>query len=227
MLSNPMLDAFEQAIASEADVAGARDEVIARYGFAVPTEEAVAAIARRSPCGVVELGAGAGYWAHVLSERGVEVVAFDIEPAPSAGNTWFAGTQPWHPLHRGDETVVGDHRERTLLVVWPTKDEIWAATALEHYHDAGGDCVAYVGEAPGGRTGDDVFHALLGELTTCVQCAYGSTTAPCICGVEPRWRRTESVALPHWPDFHDDLHIFGRRPAGGRARGLRRHRAGR
>ena len=216
VLANPLLDAFEMATAAGGDIDGVCSQLITRYGFAVPSDEALTAIERCSPRGVVELGAGTGYWAFLLQQRGVDVVAFDVEPAPSAQNEWFAGTQPWHPVHRGDHDVVGQHPERTLLIVWPTKNEIWAATALERYYDAGGECVAFVGEGPGGRTGDDVFHALLGELTTCLQCDYGSTTSPCICSAEARWSRSETVALPHWSGYHDDLHIFNRRPLGTR-----------
>jgi hypothetical protein len=212
-----------EATAIGAEIDGCRNRLIARYGFAVPSEEALAAIGRCSPRGVLEIGAGAGYWAYLLQQRGVDVVAFDIHPAPAAQNRWFAGTRPWHPVHRGDHAVVGAHLERTLLVVWPTKNEIWAASAVERYHDAGGECLVYVGEGPGGRTGDDVFHALLGELITCVSCEYGSTTAPCICGVESRWRRSATVALPHWPDYHDDLHIYTRQAP--EARSPRRTRA--
>lgn len=211
VLANPMLDAFEKATAA-GHIDGMRRQLITRYGFAVPSDEALTTIERCSPQGVVELGAGTGYWAFLLQQRGIDVVAFDVEPAPSERNEWFAGTQPWHPVHRGDHGVVGQHPRRTLLIVWPTKNEIWAATALERYYDAGGECVAFVGEGPGGHTGDDVFHALLGELTTCLQCEYGSTTSPCICSVEPRWSRSETIALPHWSGYHDDLHIFIRRP---------------
>lgn len=214
--ANPLLDAFEMATAAGADMEGVRGQLVTRYGFAVPSDEALTAIERCSPRGVVELGAGTGYWAHLLQQRGIDVVAFDVEPAPSSQNTWFAGTQLWHPVHRGDHAVVDQHPVRTLLIVWPTKDEIWAATALERYHDAGGECIAYVGEGPGGRTGDDVFHALLGELTVCLQCEHGSTTSPCICRIEPRWSRSQTVALPHWPGYHDDLHIYVRRPQGTR-----------
>src|SRR6266540_6122950 len=137
--------------------------------------------------------------------------------APATGPTCSI-SQPWHPVHHGDHDVAGEHPHRTLLIVWPTKNEIWAATAVERYYDADGECLVYVGEGPGGRTGDDVFHALLGELTSCIQCDYGSTTSPCTCSVEARWRRTETVALPHWPDYHDDLHIYHRQPPGSRQR---------
>ena len=222
--ANPLLDAFKEATASVSDMDATRSQLIARYGFAIPSDEALGAISRCSPRGVIEVGAGTGYWAYVLRQAGVDVVAFDIAPAPAAQNKWFAGTRPWHPVQHGDYDVVGHQPERTLLVVWPTKNEIWAAMAAELYHDAGGECLLYVGEGPGGRTGDDVFHALLGELTTCVQCEYGSTTSPCICSVAARWRRSETVALPHWPGYHDDLHIYTRRGHKARPRWRRGHR---
>lgn len=226
---NPLFDAFDQAMSGVADVAETRRELIARYGFAIPTDQALEAIRRCSPAGVVEVGAGTGYWAHALQHRGVDVAAFDVHPAPSPRNQWFAGTRPWHAVHHGDHRVAERFPDRTLLIVWPTKNEIWAASAVEQYHEAGGSCVAYVGEGPGGHTGDDVFHALLGDLSACAQCAYGSTTSPCICGVRARWSRTETIVLPHWPGYDDNLHIYTRRsgirPSGGR-QSVRRWRRG-
>jgi len=211
IFANPLLDVFEEAMARGSDISEQRTKSITEYGFAVPTDNALDVIQQCSPGGVVEIGAGAGYWAHLLHQRGVDVEAFDIEPAPSLANKWFAGTQPWHPVQCADHNVVGDHPGRTLLIVWPPKNEVWAAAAVERYFEVGGTCVAYVGEGPGGHTGDDVFHAALGELVTCVQCAYGSMTSPCICGVEPRWCRNETIVLPHWPGYHDDLRIYTRR----------------
>ena len=197
---------------SGAETVETRNIAIAKYALAIPTDQALDRIRQCSPGGVVEVGAGAGYWAHALHQRGVDVEAYDIEPAPSSRNKWFAGTTPWYPVQRGDHNVVADQPGRTLLIVWPTKNEVWAAAALERYFEAGGACVAYVGEGPGGRTGDDVFHALLGDLVTCAQCAYGAMTSPCICGIEPRWRSTDTIVLPHWTGYHDDLRIYTRRP---------------
>ena len=231
-LLNPLLDAFNQAMVAGAGIDDTRRVMIARFGFAIPTDQALVAIGRCSPAGVVEIGAGTGYWAHLLQQRGVDVAAFDIEPAPSPQNPWFAGTRPWHPVQHGDHDVAGRHPDRTMLIVWPTRNEIWAASAVERYLDAGGACVIYVGEGPGGHTGDDVFHALLGELTTCAQSVYGSTTSPCICSVAARCRRTETIALPHWPGYTDDLRIYTRqappRPSGRRRRWVnpRRRRTG-
>ena len=210
--ANPLRDAFNRVMLAGGDFVDTRTELIAMYGFAIPTDQALHRIGRWSPAGVVEIGAGTGYWAHALQRCGVDVAAFDIEPAPSPQNRWFAGTPAWYAVQRGDHTVAGRFPDRTLLTVWPTKNDIWAAEAVERYHDAGGACVVYVGEGPGGRTGDDVFHALLGDIMTCVQCEYGSTTSPCICRVDARWRRSETIVLPHWPGYHDDVHLYTRQP---------------
>lgn len=200
--------------ASKSDIEQVRREAVSRYAFAIPTADALRAIARVSPQGVIEIGAGAGYWAGLLHQFGVDIVAFDPEPAPSSNNTWFSGTHPWHDVLRGDHHQVSQHPQRSLLVVWPTKNEIWAAEALERYFVCGGQCVIYVGEPPGGRTGDDVFHAILGDLTTCRQCRLGLDTTPCVCGVTRRWQRSATVTLPHWQGYDDDLHIYSRRPEG-------------
>lgn len=216
VVANPLLTLLRSAVAGTAagtvDLEAARRDAIAKYAFAVPTTDAVQAIASASPHGVIEIGAGAGYWAMQVHEHGVDVIAFDPEPAPSPDNTWFSGSEPWHVVVRGDHHEVSRHPQRSLLIVWPTKNEFWAAEAIEWFFVAGGQCVIYVGEPPGGRTGDDVFHAMLGDLTTCRQCRLGLDTAPCICGVTPRWKRSATVSLPHWPGCDDDLHIYTRRP---------------
>lgn len=183
---------------------------ITRYGFSIPSDEALQAVAGFSPRGVVEIGAGTGYWSRLLYELGVDVVAYDLAPPPSPTNRWFAGSQPWYWVRRGDETVVDLHPDRTLLIVWPTRNDTWAARASERFHQAGGQRFAYVGEGPGGRTGDDCLHAVLGGYDRCWMCAYGVANAPCICSIRARWRRRASMELTHWDGMHDDLHLYDR-----------------
>ena len=217
---NPLLDFYNAAIALPATATQARTDAIRTYGFSIPTDDALEHIERRSPGGVVEIGAGTGYWAHLLDRRGVDVRAFDIDPAPSSANKWFAGTQPWHRVEIGDHTVVDQSATRTLVIVWPTKNEAWASAALERYHTAGGRCVVFVGELGGGRTGDEAFHAHLGNIDLCLQCEYGVLTSPCICDIQQLWTRQTTVVLPHWPGYDDDLHIYIRldRPTARRRR---------
>lgn len=130
---NPLLDAFNAAVEAQDASPDARANAIAKYAFAIPTDEALEQVVACSRAGVVEVGAGTGYWAHMLACRAVDVLAFDVEPAPSRGSPWFAGTEPWHPVQCADHGVAGRLPERTLLIAWPTKNDIWASVALEQY----------------------------------------------------------------------------------------------
>jgi hypothetical protein len=222
-IGNPYLDEFSR-LEVEAR-SEARDRFIARYGFAVPTDDALSRIRAVSPDGVVEIGAGTGYWARLLHDRGVDIEAYDVAPPSPAGSRahpGFAESTPWYEVREGDESAAADAPPSTLLLVWPTRDQVWPAAAAQRYHEAGGATLVFVGEGPGGRTGDDVFHAVLGEMPRCNQCTYGVADAPCICGVTPLWRRVAEHRIPTWPGFDDTVRIYERRPPG-----TRRHTAAR
>ena len=207
--ANPLLDAWVDAVANGRDPQ-ARDELVRRYSFAVPDERALDAIRGLSARGLIEVGAGTGYWARLLAERGVDVVAVDVAPAPSSRNTWFAGTAAWWDVEMGDESRVDDHGDRTLLLVWPTRNETWPADAVVRFAAAGGQRFVRVGEGPGGRTGDDQFHSLVGDLDRCWSCAYGVTDTACVCGVTPLFESVETIEIPRWHGFQDDLRIYRR-----------------
>lgn len=171
-----------------------RDEFIARYGFAVPDDEALGAIAAYSPGGVIEIGAGTGYWAHLLNGRfGVPVVAYDthpITPDGKSGNTYFdrRGThESFYEVRKGDHTVLALFPDATLLLCWPPYDTPMAAECLAAYK---GDTVAYVGEGDGGCTGDEEFHDRLNY----------------------EWTEHEDIAIPQWHGIHDRLRIYKRGP---------------
>jgi hypothetical protein len=204
---NPLLEAHGDWLAAGRDP-DVSEELTRSYAFAVPTESAIAAIVSTDRSGIVEIGAGLGYWAAMLSAAGLDVVAYDIAPPPSEENQWFSGRQPWHPVLKGDASAVADHAERALLIVWPTRNEVWPAEALERYRSAGGQRVIYVGQGPGGVTGDERFHALLGEVDRCTACAYELADLPCICGTVVSWRREQAISLPGFDDQPDDLRIY-------------------
>src|SRR3954471_21819338 len=62
-----------------------------RYSFAIPSNEVLAALRALGP--LVEVGAGAGYWARLLRDLGADVVATDLELP--ADNGWLHGARPW------------------------------------------------------------------------------------------------------------------------------------
>lgn len=129
-----------------------RRELSRKYAWAVPCEAALAAIESLGP--VVEGGAGAGYWASLLRERGVDIVAYDVSPYE---NQWVCGR--WADVLVGGAEQMAAHRDRTLLLVWPPHGE---RMALDHVLAHAGRNVCYVGEWQG-CTGDDAFHAYLEE----------------------------------------------------------------
>jgi hypothetical protein len=183
-----------------------RDEALARYGFAVPSPAAIDAVARWAAplAGVVEVGAGTGYWSWVLAHAGVDVVASDLQQ-----HEWFPGTTPFVPVVAADgRAFAAAHADRCLLLVWPTQDQTWGADVLDAFADAGGQRVAYVGEGAGGRTGDDRFHRLIGTLDRCAHCDYGILSVPCVKDVAPRYEVVEELPLPRWPGFGDSLHLL-------------------
>lgn len=204
--SNPLL-VLHGAAGGQAD---ARAEAIREYAFAVPTDAALDLIRESAPFGIVEIGAGTGYWAALIAARGIDVVAYDAAPAPSSDNRFFAGREPWYDVRVGDEHSVMAHVDRTLLLVWPTFDEAWPADVAERHYRRGGKRVIYVGEPAGGLTGDARFHALFGMLEHCFACGYGLLDSPCICGTESIWKEVRSMEIPRWEGCDDRIYVFER-----------------
>jgi hypothetical protein len=161
-----------------------REQYIARFGFAVLTQRVVAAIAKYSP--LLEIGSGSGYWAHELRKAGADCVATD----PGTGKYGYA-KNGWVPYVEIDPidgvAAVAKYPNRALLIVWPDYDDPWAAEALR---DFDGTTVLYVGEGPGGCTGDEAFHELL----------------------DSRYALKEEIDIPQFDGLHDSLQVHMRLP---------------
>lgn len=159
-----------------------RDEAIDRFAFAIPDEAALATIAAGGP--VLECGAGTGYWAFELRERGADVVACDPHPYKDLnaepGEPW-TDVLPLTALEAAERHGAG----RNLLLVWPSYDEPWAAEVLAVRP---WPRVYYVGEW-GGCTADDRFHDLLAEL----------------------YDEEADLPVPTWDMVHDRLFVMKRK----------------
>ncbi len=156
-----------------------RYKLCGEYAWAVPCEEALAVIERHGA--VVEGGAGSGYWTKLLRERGVDVVAYDVAPYE---NRWVGGR--WADVLVGSAEQMAQHRDRTLLLVWPPLE---SSMGLDHVVAHGGQTVVYVGEGRGGCTGDDAFHDYLDENFDLI----------------------EEVSIPRWGGIHDTMMVFRRK----------------
>jgi hypothetical protein len=131
----------------------------ARYAWSIPSPGDMVWLARiLDGRGVVEIGAGSGYWAWQMVQVGIDVVAYDPHP-PSPENK-YATDRLYFPVEIGDEHVAANHPDRALLLCWPSYDSGFAASALKAYR---GDTLVFVGEGHGGCTADDEFFELLDE----------------------------------------------------------------
>lgn len=97
--------------------------------LSLPSSSVIEALRRHR---IVECGAGAGLWLHVLHEAGVDAIGYD--PVPRG-----------HGVMKGDHRRLADHADRLLLIVWPPD-----GTNAQDWVDAwGGEWLAVCGS--GGR----------------------------------------------------------------------------
>jgi hypothetical protein len=124
-----------------------RSELASLFSWAIPTEPALAVLAKHAP--LVECGAGIGYWTALLRARGVDALAYDAGPR--------RGRRPWTEVRRASAAAAARrHGERTLVLCWPPYDEDDASYgALRAYR---GDVVIHIGERDEGATGSVRFH---------------------------------------------------------------------
>lgn len=134
-----------------------RMELCARYSWSIPSPGDIAWLADTlDGRGVVEIGAGSGYWAWQLAQAGVPVAAYDPHPPGPENN--FNQHRLYHPVMGGDHEKAADHPDRALMLCWPSYGSPFAKQALHHY---AGDMVIYIGEGEGGCCADDRFHRIL------------------------------------------------------------------
>lgn len=160
-----------------------RDKLVHRFAWAIPNDEALKVIAKLGP--IVEIGAGTGYWAYLLQQRGVDIRPYDSNPPPGK-NDWHAGASPHTKVYRGEAKKAAKFKDRTLMLCWPPYKSIMAYVALAHYE---GKNVVYIGEHSGGCVGDKDFHTLLDEEFDLVK----------------------TVNIPQWFGIRDHLFVWRRK----------------
>ena len=205
-------------------------------GFAIPTREALDVIVKHaSPHGIVEMGAGTGYWAAKLREHGANMLAFDRDPPTDDKSNPFFGAGLYAEVHRGDAASLlrasaewPDLPKRTLLMVWPNNPDLFdnqhlvAAphrAALQKSSAAAppwdAECLScYL--AAGGQS---VVYA--GEREENVPVSKPGAQPDCGLSASRRFQRmlhehfvlVERVSLPSWWLHVDDLTVWRRRDA--------------
>jgi hypothetical protein len=175
-----------------------RNDLCGKYAWSIPDPVSLHFVAQSLGEKAVEIGSGTGYWASLLSQMGVDVVAYDLHPPQHTGqNHWHSPRnghygellgitrEIFYDVREGNHLLAAQHPDRTLFLCWPPYDEEMAYHCLQAYQ---GQRLVYIGEGDGGCTGDDAFFALLGEA----------------------WHLVESHTPVQWSGIHDVIEVYER-----------------
>jgi hypothetical protein len=175
-----------------------RPLLVTTFAYAVPSEAALGRIAALGT--LVEVGAGGGYWARCLAERGATIHAFD-RLRPERQRRKGGSLVEHFPVRVGgpEEALAAAPDARALLLCWPpgltnrTEADAGAAplystmgeTALAGFS---GDHLVFVGDRTSSFGSPAFFHRL-----------------------DQEWQPQERLALPHLGEWNDAAHLYRRR----------------
>lgn len=162
-----------------------------RFGYFIPNALLLQRIDEFSPSGIVDFGAGNGYLAYLLQNRGVDVIALDVATVESGDNAFWSPKEiqsrlrsSWlRPKIVSGAEELTRHPHRTLVLAWPPPSSAMAMDALVAY---AGKRVVYIGEWRR-ATATDKFHEALSL-----------------------WQKVEEVLIPTHYGMRDRAYFFER-----------------
>lgn len=174
-----------------------RHNMVQKYAWAIPADVSIEWLAgwlkEHDILKVVEIGAGTGYWAWMLTQCGIDVNAYDLNPPSAGGNHWHCSDEnatgvEWHPVKLGDarDLAEPENQTRALFLCWPPYDTSMGEEVLRAYQ---GNTVIYIGETCGGCNAGDGFFDLL----------------------DKGWEMAESGPLHQWWGLHDTMTVYVRK----------------
>lgn len=131
-----------------------RGELTSIYAWTVSDPATVAFVREHAGPMVVDPLAGSGWWAHLLDQAGITVLASDLNPPDGTeANHWHrSSTHARVGQADAADAVALAPATATLLLSWPPYDSDIGARIVEAYR---GDRIVYIGEGWGGCCGDD------------------------------------------------------------------------
>lgn len=132
---------------------GKRKKLVDKYGYAIPTSDALNYIVEETDGHLAEYGAGVGYWSAQLEKRGQPVTAYDVA---SHDGEWTEVVSQDVQQHTLDEATTA------VLLVWPPASGPVGVAAVEREPQN----LYYVGEQSGGCTGTERFFEELDRVYT-------------------------------------------------------------
>jgi hypothetical protein len=176
-----------------------------RFAWAIPDERALRILERFSP--LIEIGAGKGYWAKLLRDRGVDIVAFDKFVFNESSRSNACTSCFTEVMEGGPEKLqLPSMSHRNLFLCYPDESESMSIAALEIFSQ---EYLIHVGEmihsgtcagapvAPFGRTSSAEFQVALTESFHCLLICQLQTTYPNSKDCISVWKRTRFVPGEH------------------------------
>jgi len=132
-----------------------REKLVKIYAWAITDPKAIAEIVKTTKdIGIVEIGAGKGYWASLLANCGVNIVAYDIDNKNDANYYPVNSIGHYYPIDNPERKIISLHQEKALFLCWPPYDTPMAYNCVSEYN---GNTLIYIGEDMGGCNADDSF----------------------------------------------------------------------
>eukprot|EP00466_Bigelowiella_natans_P005003 jgi/Bigna1/131943/aug1.16_g6651 len=103
-----------------------------RFAWGIPNADALRSIRDYSQNGVVEIGAGTGYWCNLLTQIGVKAIAYDIAPPDKQIEYQYIRSE------KSKISMASRHPDMTLLLCWPPQEEDIDANIDEGVNNDGG-----------------------------------------------------------------------------------------
>lgn len=172
--------AYEKEISESNDSYSERAFLVRKYSWAIPNNEAISTLVKMSP--LIEIGAGKGYWASLISKAGGDIIAFDIK---NKNNKYTDNQLSYFDIKYGNSTTVKKYPDRNLFLCWPPYLSTCALNTLKNFK---GKFVIYVGEFFG-CTACDKFHQLL----------------------QKNFIEINRINIPQFWGIHDFVYIFERK----------------
>lgn len=159
-----------------------RENLIKKYSWAIPNAKAIRTIENYAKNGLIEIGAGTGYWCYLLSKVGVDCVAFDSKPYE---NQCKGNDRKWFEVKVGsvEQLLLPENQHRTLFLCWVPYESDLGTDCLKLFQ---GEYFAVVGEGKCGCCATDEFFEYLDD----------------------RFEWLENVRIPQYFGVHDSLDIY-------------------
>lgn len=160
-----------------------RQNLCNAFAWAVPTTDVLLKIVDTFPK-IVEVGSGRGYWAHLLTRLGADVIAVDSHDY---------NNEVYHPtiIANGLDYFKDNNGcpDRALFLCWPHFQMTEVGDMIQEFK---GPFIFHVGEHGGGCTFDiDAYFEKNEEIGK-------------------QWEMTETLRIPNWFGIRDEFNIYTR-----------------